>query len=192
VGDVELVTERLILRSWRDDDLDAFAAMNADPRVAEFFPKTDTRAESQETLLRVRAHFATHGFGLWAVEIPGKVSCIGLVGLAVPSYETPFTPCVEVAWRLRFEHWGRGYATEAARAAIAFGFSRLELNEIVAFTTVENGRSRRVMEKLGMRYDPAGDFLHPRVPDGHPLKPHVLYRLSAPQVRPAPIRLSPR
>jgi len=177
VPDVELETERLLLRAWRDEDLAPFARMNADPRVMEFFPQTYDAAESAEGLARIRAHFAAHGFGLWAVEVKGGAPFVGMVGLAVPSFQASFTPCVEVGWRLLPEHWRHGYATEAARGALEFGFGALGLREIVAMTTVANVRSRRVMEKLGMRHDAGGDFLHPSIPEGHPIRPHVLYRL---------------
>jgi RimJ/RimL family protein N-acetyltransferase len=178
VAHVELRSERLLLRPWRDDDLPAFAAMNGDPRVMEFFPQTYSPAECEEGLARIRRHFALHGFGLWAVvELPAGAPLVGMVGLAVPTFEARFTPCVEVGWRLLPEYWGRGYATEAARAALAFGFERLNLPEIVSFTTTNNLRSRRVMERLGMYRTPDDDFMHPSLPDGHPLRPHVLYRL---------------
>jgi ribosomal-protein-alanine N-acetyltransferase len=176
--DVQLRTERLVLRPWRDEDVEPFAAMNADPRVMEFFPNTNTHAESVATLGRIRTHFAAHGFGLWAIELVGGASFAGMLGLSVPSFQAHFTPCVEVGWRLPVEHWGRGYATEGARAALAFGFDQLALPEIVSFTTVNNLRSRRVMERLGMYRTPDDDFLHPALPDGHPVRPHVLYRLS--------------
>ncbi len=115
------------------------------------------------------------GFGKWAVEIPGVTSFAGFTGLSVPAFEASFTPCVEVAWRLAREHWGRGYATEAARAAIEFGFKQAGLDEIVAFTVPANTRSVRVMEKLGMKF--SGEFDHPAIADGHPLRRHVLYRV---------------
>jgi RimJ/RimL family protein N-acetyltransferase len=177
VPDVELTTERLLLRPWRDDDLDAFAIMNADPRVMEFFPNVYSRDQCKEGIARIRAHFAMHGFGWWAVELRRDASCIGMVGLAIPSFQAHFTPCVEIGWRLLAEHWGNGLATEAARAALAFGFEQLDLSEIVSFTTTNNLRSRKVMERLGMQRDQADDFMHPSLPDGHPLRPHVLYRL---------------
>ena len=172
----ELLTPRLRLRRWRDDDLDAFASLNADARVREFFPSVATRDESAEALARMRRHFDEHGFGLWAVEIIGVDSCAGLIGLAHPRFNAHFTPCVEIGWRLAAAHWGQGYATEGARAAMDFGFDALGLNEIVAMTVPANWRSRRVMEKLGMRCSPADDFDHPLIPAGHPLQRHVLYR----------------
>jgi ribosomal-protein-alanine N-acetyltransferase len=172
-------TPRLLLREWRDSDLDAFAALNGDPRVREFFPSVLDRAESDASVARIRAHFAEHGFGFWAVEAPGVADCVGMCGLAHAHFEAHFTPCVEIGWRIAHEYWGRGYAPEAARAALDFGFTRQRLDEIVAFAVVENTKSRRVMEKLGMTYDPADDFDHPGLPAGHPLRRHVLYRIRA-------------
>jgi len=172
-----LQTDRLILREWRDEDLAPFAALNADERVAAFLPGTLTREESDAMAARIREHFARRGFGLWVVEAPGVSPFLGFVGLSVPSFEAPFTPCVEIGWRLAFEHWGFGYATEAARAAVRFGFDELGLDEIVSFTVPDNLRSRAVMERLGMRRSPADDFDHPKLPPGHRLRRHVLYRI---------------
>ena len=174
-----LTTARLTLRPWRDEDLEPFAALNADSRVRAFFPSLQTHQESAESMRHIRDHFSRHGFGLWAVEVIGAASFIGFIGLAVPSFEAPFMPCVELGYRLAFEHWGRGYATEGARAAIAFGFAALGLNEIVALTAVGNERSRRVMERVGMKHNPADDFDHPNIVGGHPLRRHVLYRLTS-------------
>ena len=172
-----LTTARLRLRQWREEDLAPFAALNADPQVMEFFPKVLTRAESDAVAGRIRDHFVRHGFGLWAVEVRGAADFVGFVGLAVPSFDAHFTPCVEIGWRLAREHWGHGYATEAATAALAFGFGDRALEEIVAFTVPTNIPSRRVMGRLGMRRLPADDFEHPAIADGHPLRSHVLYRL---------------
>ena len=172
-----LTTARLRLRQWREEDLAPFAALNADPQVMEFFPKVLTRAESDTVAGRIRDHFARHGFGLRAVEAPGIADFVGFVGLAVPSFEAHFTPCVEIGWRLAREHWGHGYATEAATAALAFAFGDRALEEIVAFTVPANIPSRRVMGRLGMRRLPADDFEHPAIAAGHPLRSHVLYRL---------------
>jgi RimJ/RimL family protein N-acetyltransferase len=173
----ELRTERLLLRGWRESDLAPFAALNADPRVMEHFPSRLTRAESDFAVERIAEHFAHHGFGLWAVEAPGMAAFLGFVGLSVPRFEAAFTPCVEVGWRLAREHWGRGFAPEAARAALRFGFEEIGLDEIDSFTVPANTKSRRVMEKIGMGHDPADDFDHPGLPAGHPLQRHVLYRL---------------
>lgn len=169
-------TSRLILREWRDSDLEPFAALNADPRVREYFPSVLDRAESDASVARMRAHFAEYGFGFWAIEVPGVADCVGLCGLAHARFAAPFTPCVEIGWRLAHEYWGRGYAPEAARAALEYGFETLKLPEIVAFTAMTNQKSRRVMEKIGMTYDPADDFDHPALPAGHPLRRHALYR----------------
>jgi ribosomal-protein-alanine N-acetyltransferase len=180
---VILSGERVTLRPWRDEDRAAFAAMNADERVMEFFPKLLSRAESDTSADSIQAHFARHGFGLWAVEVPGIAPFIGFTGLAVPRFTAAFTPCVEIGWRLAVEHWGKGYATEAARLALAYGFETAGLADIVSFTTVANLRSRAVMERLGMRHDPADDFDHPSLPDGHPLRRHVLYRIGSTRSR---------
>jgi RimJ/RimL family protein N-acetyltransferase len=143
----------------------------------EYFPALLSREESDARVDRIETHFEQHGFGLWAAEVIGGAPFIGYVGLWIPAFEAPFTPCVEVGWRLAVEHWGKGYATEGARAAVAFGFERLTLQEVVSYTVPGNWRSRRVMEKLGMLYDPADDFDHPLLEPGHPLRRHVLYRL---------------
>lgn len=180
----ELRTERLLLRPWRDSDREPFAAMNADPRVMEHFPATLTPAESDAALERFRAHWADAGFGPWVVEVPGRASFAGFVGLLRPSFRAHFAPCVEIGWRLTPEHWGRGYTTEAARAVVRVAFSKLGLHEIVSFTVPANRRSLRIMEKLGMHHDAADDFDHPVLPDGHPLKRHLLYRLRRDPVAP--------
>ena len=175
----ELDTGRLLLRRWRDDDREPFARLNADPVVMEHFPARLTRPESDALVDRIEAHFAARGFGLWAVEVPGVVSFAGFVGLSVPSFAAHFTPCVEVGWRLAPDTWGRGYATEAAAAALDAGFGRFGLDQIVSFTVPANRRSRAVMERLGLRRSPSDDFDHPSLPDGHALKRHVLYRIDA-------------
>lgn len=173
-------TPRLTLRPWQDEDLHAFAALNADPRVMEFLPRPLDRGESDALAARIRDHFGRHGFGLWAVEVPGIAEFIGFVGLSIPGFDAHFTPCVEVGWRLAFEHWGRGYATEAARASLDFAFDRLGLDEVVSFTVPTNRRSRGVMERIGMTRTPADDFDHPSLHEGHPLRRHVLYRAARP------------
>lgn len=169
------------LRQWRDDDLDAFAEMNADPEVMRYMPAALSREESAATLERLRAKIDEQGWGLWAVDFQGELA--GWTGLASPTWTAHFTPCVEVGWRLRRNFWGRGLATAAARQAVAFGFERLGLAEIVSFTVPANERSWRVMERLGFTRDRAGDFDHPRLPAGHPLRRHVLYRKKNPAVR---------
>ncbi len=173
-----LRTRRLILRYWSDDDLPAFAAMNADTAVMAHFPALLDRAASDALAARKRAHLAAHGWGSWAVEVRGEAEFIGYVGLQPVPFEAAFTPAVEIGWRLSQAHWGRGFATEAARAAIAFGFEQLDLSEIVSFTVPANARSRAVMRRLGMTRDPADDFVHPRLPEGHALRRHVLYRMA--------------
>ncbi len=173
-----LRTKRLWLRPWRDGDLDAFASMNADPEVMEYFPAPLSRDESAASMARYRAHFDEHGFCFWAVELCGDSRFAGALGLSIPRFVAHFTPCVEIGWRLAREHWGRGYATEGAKAALRDGFARLGLEEIVAFTVPPNLRSRRVMEKLAMRRSVEDDFDHPLLAPEHPLRRHLLYRLS--------------
>jgi len=177
----ELHGPRVLLRSWRAEDLDSFAALNADPAVTEFLAGPRSREASAEMIARLQAGIDERGWGLWAVDVGGR--CIGFTGITYPRFESHFTPCVEVGWRLAREAWGHGYATEAARVALAFGFAVLNLAEIVAFTAVGNARSRRVMERIGMSHDPADDFDHPQLP-GHPLQRHVLYRLVRKDWRP--------
>jgi RimJ/RimL family protein N-acetyltransferase len=170
----ERSTANLLLRKWRDDDRAPFAAMNADPRVMEFFPRLLDRAETDAIVDRVLAHWHERGYGPYAIENAGTF--IGFVGLSTPTFEAPFMPCVEIGWRLAASHWARGYATEAARAALDAGFTELGLEEIVSFTSVINVRSIRVMEKLGMTRAAGEDFDHPRVPESNPLRRHVLFR----------------
>jgi len=179
-ADLVLKTARLILRRWRAEDREPFARLNGDPVVMRLFPSTLSREQSDAMVDRIETHFDEHGFGLWAVEAPGVAPFIGFVGLSVPSFEAHFMPAVEVGWRLDQPYWGYGYATEAARATLADGFGRAGLREIVSFTAPVNVPSIRVMERIGMTRDPVGDFDHPRVPEGHPLRRHVLYRISAP------------
>jgi RimJ/RimL family protein N-acetyltransferase len=173
----ELRTPRLVLRQWQDTDRAPFAALNADPLVMEHFPAPLHREESDALADRITVDIDDRGWGLWAVEIPGTVAFAGFIGLNPATFDASFTPAVEVGWRLAREHWGCGYATEGARAALSFGFDALALEEIVSFTTHGNARSRRVMERVGMRRDPADDFENPNVPEGDALRPHVLYRL---------------
>jgi len=173
-----LRTARLALREWRPEDLDALAATAADAEVMELLGGTTDRAESDAFGERCRAELAERGFGFRVIEAPGRAAFIGLAGLAVSPAEAPFAPAVAIGWRLARAYWGHGYATEAASAVLADGFGRLGLAEIVATTTPMNRRSRAVMDRLGMRRDPDGDFDHPNVPEGHRLCRHVLYRLS--------------
>lgn len=188
-----LRTERLILRPWRDDDLDAFAAMGRDPEVMAFFPSLLTREQSAAIAARIRAHHDRERFCFWAVEAPGVAPFIGFTGLARPGFTAPFTPCVEIGWRLAREHWGHGYVTEAARACLAHAFGDLGLSEVVAFLLPENVRSARVCERLGMRRDRAGDFDHPQIAEGamsvggFAQRRHALYRIQAPSGQNAPV-----
>jgi ribosomal-protein-alanine N-acetyltransferase len=172
----EIRTARLLLRSIEDRDAAPFAAINADPRVMEFMPSVLSRAESDALVARIRQHAEQKKYGLFAVELVGG-ELIGFAGLSTVTFEAHFAPCVEVGWRFAAEHWGHGYASEAARAALAFGFESMGLGKIVSFTVPQNQRSRRVMEKIGMHHDPRDDFDHPRLPEGHVLRRHVLYRI---------------
>ncbi len=170
-------TQRLVLRPWRDSDLAPCAAMTSDPEVMRFFGILREGAASDAWVARVRAHFDREGFGIWAIEAPGIADFIGFVGLGrVPDWMPVAAGGIEAAWTLDRPYWRRGYASEAARAAIADGFAR-GIDEIVAFTSAINLPSRGVMENLGMSRDPAADFDHPRVPADSPLLPHVLYRI---------------
>jgi ribosomal-protein-alanine N-acetyltransferase len=173
----QLRTERLLLRRWLEDDRKPFARLNADPEVMQYFPSPLNREESDAFVDRIEGAFDELGYGLWAIEVPGEIGFVGYVGLASPNFTAHFTPAVEVGWRLGRPHWGRGFATEAARAALADGFDRVGLDEIVSFTVPANLRSTRVMERLGMTRDPADDFDHPAIAAGHQLRRHVLYRL---------------
>lgn len=174
---MELETARLFLRHWRESDREPFAAMNADPVVMEFFPAPQSRATSDASIDAWQAELEERGWSNWAVELRSTRQFIGFVGLSVPRRALPFSPCVEVGWRLARAHWGRGYATEAAQAALRVGFERRALPEIVSFTSLLNVRSRAVMERIGMR-DMHEDFEHPAVPEGSPLRAHCLYRIT--------------
>jgi RimJ/RimL family protein N-acetyltransferase len=174
-----LTTARLLLRRWQESDRAPFAAMNVDPRVMEFMPGLLTREASDQLVGRFERHFDEHGFGLFAAELRETGEFIGYVGLSVPGFDAHFTPCVEIGWRLAAEQWGRGLATEGAREVVRFANEKLGLRELLSFTVPANLRSRRVMEKIGMTRSPADDFEHPRLPVGHPLRAHVLYRLAA-------------
>lgn len=173
----EIVTPRLRLRRWQPSDLEPFRALNADPRVMEHFPHPLLEGESDALAARIQQHFEERGFGVWAVEIPQVTPFAGYIGLSTPRFEAHFTPCTEIAWRLAAEHWGRGLATEGARAVLDYAFGPLGLTEVVSFTASCNHRSRRVMEKIGMTTDPAEDFDHPVLPAGHRLSRHVLFRI---------------
>jgi len=175
-----LETERLILRRWKDSDREPFAEMNADPRVMEFFPDTLTREESDQLIENIESHFDNRGFGLFATELKAEGKLIGFIGLHVASFQAHFTPCVEIGWRIAVPYWGKGLATEGSREVIRFAFDRLKLENLVSFTVPENLASCRLMEKLGMTHNPADDFDHPKLPPGHRLRRHVLYRLKNP------------
>jgi RimJ/RimL family protein N-acetyltransferase len=177
-----LETERLLLRRWQDSDCEPFAAINADPRVMEFFPGILTREESDQLIDSIESHFDNRGFGLFATEAKSDHALIGFIGLHVASFQAHFTPCVEIGWRIAAPYWGKGLATEGSREVIRFAFEWLKLESLVSFTVPENIASRRLMEKLGMTHDPADDFDHPRLPPGHRLRRHVLYRLKNPAI----------
>lgn len=174
---VEVDTPRLRLRQWRAADRAPFAALNADPAVMEFFLSPLSRESSDASIDAWQSQLASRGWSNWALELKASGELLGFTGLSVPRRVLPFSPCVEVGWRLAHAAWGHGYATEAARAAIADGFSRLDLDEIVSFTSRTNVRSQAVMRRLGMTHDAADDFDHPRLAVGSPWRAHVLYRL---------------
>ncbi|MEV6282179.1 GNAT family N-acetyltransferase [Kribbella sp. NPDC051770] len=176
----ELSTERLLLRGWTDADKEPFAALNADPAVMEHFPATMAPEDSYAMVDRMTRQMDEWGFGLWAAEVRETGRFIGFIGLSRPSFDAHFMPAVEIGWRLSKDAWGNGYATEGARAALAHGFGSAGLDEIVSFTATTNLPSQRVMQRIGMTHDEPGDFDHPRLPDGHRLQRHVLYRIGRP------------
>lgn len=173
-----LYTERLVLRQWLVQDIAVFADMNEDPEVMRYFPGTLTRQQSAAWAENCRHMLEQQGWGLWAVEVRDNGEFIGFVGLHAPEIDLPFNPCVEIGWRLKRSAWGQGYATEAARACLQFGFEQIGLQEIVSFTSVVNKASSAVMQRLGMSGD-TETFEHPSVPAGHILREHCVYRLSA-------------
>jgi RimJ/RimL family protein N-acetyltransferase len=177
---LELHTTRCVLRQWKDADLAPWAEMNADPEVRRYFPNLLSGEEAGAEAGRCRNAIAQRGWGMWALELPGAFTFAGFVGLNVPHYDAPFVPAVEIGWRLPRAAWGHGYASEAAAAALEFAFTRLDLREVVAIAVPTNVPSLRVMKRLGMLRDEAGDFDHPRIEPGHPLRRHVLYRVPAP------------
>ena len=178
----ELRTTRLLLRQWTDADRTPFAALNADPEVMEHFPSTLTRRQSDEFVVRMSEHLDDHGWGLWAVEVVENEEFVGFVGLwPIGSNPFPGEEIIEIGWRLKRSAWGRGYATEAATAVLEHAFDVLGLDEVVSVTAATNRRSVAVMERIGMTRDPASDFEHVRLPEGHPLRPHVVYRASRPR-----------
>lgn len=177
-----ITTDRLVLRTWLPEDREPFAALNADPRVMEFYRQRLSREESDAYVDRIEAHFEREGFGLFAAALRDSGEFLGYVGLRVPKFEAPFMPCVEIGWRLAAAHWGKGFATEGARAALQWGFESLRLPEILSFAVPANVRSIRVMQKIGMKRDESGDFDHPELPPGHRLRRHVLYRAANPDL----------
>ena len=180
---IPLKTRRLILRRWTAADREPFARMNTDPGVMEYLGEPLSREQSDEVVDQIKAHFRTHGFGLCAAELAEGGDFIGFIGLSVPTFEAAFTPCVEIGWRLAAEYWGAGLATEGAREIVRYAFEELKLPELVSLTAIGNERSRRVMAKQGMTHDPAENFDHPKLPATHPLRRHVLYRLTHEQWR---------
>ncbi|HWO16194.1 MAG TPA: GNAT family N-acetyltransferase [Solirubrobacterales bacterium] len=175
---MDLSTSRLRLRRWREADREPFAAINADPVIMEYFPDRLTREQSDDLIEKIETGFEANGFGLWELEAQATGEFVGFTGLTTPTFDAHFTPAVEVGWRLARSAWGKGYATEAAQAALAFGFEEVGLSEVVSFTSVANTRSRAVMARIGMTHDPDEDFDHPGLPAGHPLSRHVLYRIN--------------
>lgn len=173
-------TERLTLRQWMEEDKAPFAALNACPETMQYFPNTFSEEESNAFVEKTMKVLDDKGYGLFAVENFETEEFLGFVGLNEPTFDAPFTPCIEIGWRLHKDHWGKGYATEAAKAVLALAFERLNLTEIVSFTSPLNTPSVKVMEKIGMTRDESGDFDHPNIEDGSPLKKHILYRIKKP------------
>ncbi len=171
-------TERLVLRRWSDQDRDGFAALNADPEVMEHFPGILAREESDQLLNQFERHFEEFGFGLWAVETRWSPRLVGFAGLAVPTFRTHFTPAVEIGWRFARAEWGNGFATEAAKAALDFGFDEADLEDVLSWTVPANERSQEVMIRLGMSRAPELDFDHPRLLDDARLRHHIVYRIT--------------
>ena len=180
---VELRTPRVLLRQWKDSDLDAWAVMNADPEVRRYFHSVLSPEEALGEAARIRANIAQRGWGMWALEVPGVHPFAGFVGLSLPGYAAPWMPAVEVGWRLAPAAWHKGYATEGAMAALHFAFTQLELPEVVAMSVPTNLPSHGVMERMGMVRDPAADFDHPLVPAGSAFKRLILHRITPQQWR---------
>ncbi len=172
---IEILTPRLKLREWKEEDKEPFFKLNSDPRVMEFMPKLLSKEESDNFVERIKTHFHDHQYGLFAVELIENQNFIGFIGLSIPKFDTFFTPCVEIGWRLAYDYWGKGYATEGAKASLNYGFNKLSLAEIVSFTVPKNFRSRQVMERIGMKY--ISEFNHPLLSKGHSLEKHVLYKI---------------
>lgn len=174
---IEIETERLKLRQWKEADFPVFARINADPEVMQYFPNTYSEQESNAWAIKIQTLINQRGWGLWALETKSDGVFIGFVGLHIPIVKLPFSPCIEIGWRLAKASWGKGYATEAAKAALNIAFEKLKLTEIVSFTAVSNTRSRAVMERLHME-NVNQNFFHPSVPEGSAVREHVLYKLS--------------
>lgn len=172
-------TNRLILRPWQENDLEPFAKLNADSRVMEYFPSVKTFEESVKEYEAILEQFKKHGYGWWAVSELNKNNFIGFIGLRYIDFPASFTPAVEIAWRLAYDYWGKGYATEGANASLKYGFKVLKLTEIISFTSNPNFRSQAVMKRIGMHHNPEDDFDHPKLSEGHPLRRHILYRLKS-------------
>lgn len=173
-------TKRLILRQWHEEDLEPFAQLNANSQVMEYFPSTLSRQESDQMMKRMQTKIEERGWGWWAVSLAEDGKFIGFIGMNDVDqaiFPAHFAPAVEVGWRLDYPFWGKGYATEGALACLKYGFETLNLEEIVAFTAVQNMRSRAVMERIGMHHDSIDDFDHPKLPKEHKLSRHVLYRI---------------
>ncbi|RUR08875.1 GNAT family N-acetyltransferase [Legionella sp. km772] len=173
----QINTERLLLRTWNEKDVLPFYEMGQDPRVMEYFPSLWTMEMVKDFINRMVVQLLEKNYTLWALEEKKSQQFIGFVGLNTPTWETPFTPNIEIGWRLAFNYWGKGYASEAAKAVLGYAFASLALSEITAFTVANNWRSRKVMERIGMRRDQKGDFLHPKLEPNHPMALHVLYRI---------------
>ncbi len=170
-------TDRLILRQWNDEDFESFAELNADPRVMEFFPATWTLEESKASMQTARKHIEMYGWGKWAVSLLATGEFIGRIGLEEMDFQAPFSPNIELGYRIAYNYWGNGYASEGAKGALEYGFKQIGLKEIVAFTPALNQRSQFVMQRIGMHHDSKSDFDHPKLAEGHPLRRHVLYRI---------------
>ena len=170
-------TDRLILRTWRQEDAEVFAKINQNEKVIKYLAGPMSVKDCENFIIKANAHFEKNGFGLWAATIKETGELIGFVGLSIPDFESDFTPCVEIGWRLASNHWGKGYATQAAKEVLKIGFEKFNLKEIVSFTTLENSRSMAVMERIGMKRDVNGDFNHPKLNPDHPIVKHALYRI---------------
>lgn len=173
-----LETKRLILRAWQKSDVESMFTINQDPKVMEYYPSLQDKAQTQRFIERINQHQNKHGFSLYVVELKSTGEMIGYVGLLRPDFEAHFTPTVEIGWRLASQFWGQGYATEAAKAVLHYAFTQINLTEIVSFTTKDNLKSRRVMQKIGLSHDPKDDFDHPNLDKKNPLCRHVLYRIT--------------